>query len=253
VSAPRRSDWSGALGTTVEPPVTNAGQYRVQTIRLGKRIAPSVPRQSADRKKIYLFFIHQLDAAIRERARAIEWFHQEGPLPKSLQVLITGFFTEVTLAIDATVYRKRSGAPTTLGDARQLNSKVSQFESNLELQLTHAHKHALALAVCLRDLCDDVRHYIKQIEITANVVHAKNGAPMISNRPTNWSAKEALASLVMEFQEAHGDEAWPKGSAMQAKLHRLGHACSERAVRGWLQQMKSGSAGLFIQPTKSRQ
>ena len=253
MSALLSSPWCGLLGTTFSPSVKNTGPYPSQTVRLGKRVQPAAQRQSAERKNLYLIFIQQLDSALRERARALEWFHREKPLSKKIQRLVTGFYTDVNCAIEATLNREKSGAPTTLRDARDLVGKLSLFESELELQLTHAHVHALALAVCMRDLCDDVLHYIEQIEITANIVCVENGKPKISNRPTNWSAKETLAGLITEFQEARGDGAWPKGSTMQVELQRLGFACSERVVRGWIRQMKSGSGGHFIQPRKDRQ
>ena len=249
----RSSPWSGLLDATASALVKNTGPYPSQTVRLGKRVQSAVQRQSAERKNLYRIFIQQLDSALHERARALEWFHMEKPLSKKIQRLVNGFYTDVNCAIEGTLNRKKSGAPTTLRDARDLAGKLNLFESALELQLTHAHVHALALAVCMRDLCDDVLHYIEQIEITANVVCVENGKPKISNRPTNWSAKEALAGLITEFQEASGDGAWPKGSTMQVKLQRLGFACSERVVRGWIQQMKSGAGGHFIQPGKNRQ
>jgi hypothetical protein len=253
VSAVRSSPWSGLLGTIVSPPVKNTGPYSSLTVRLGKRVQPASQRQIAERKNLYHMFILQLDSALRERARALEWFHLEKPLSKKIQQLVTDFYKDVNCAIEATLNREKSGAPTTLRDARDLIGKLSLFESELELQLTHAHIHALALAVCMRDLCDDVRHYIGQIEISANVVNVENGKPKISNRPTNWSAKETLAGLITEFQETRCDGAWPKGSTMQVELQRLGFACSERVVRGWIRQLKSGSGEHFIQPGKERQ
>jgi hypothetical protein len=253
VSAFWSSPWNGLLGTTVLPRVKNTGPYPSQTVRLGKRVQPVAQRKSAERKNLYLIFIRQLDSALRERARALEWFHHEKPLSKKIQRLVTGFYSDVNCAIEATLKRKSSGAPTTLRDARELIGKVSLFESELELQLTNAPEHALELAVCMRDLCDDVLHYIAQIEITANVVCVDNGKPLISNRPTNWPAKEALAGLISEFQKTRRGEAWPKGSTMQAELKRLGFTCSERVVRGWIQQMKLELAGNFIQPKRNRQ
>jgi hypothetical protein len=253
MSALLSSPWSGLLGTTFSPSVKNCGPYPSQTVQLGKRVRPAAQRQSAERKNLYLIFIQQLDSALRERARALEWFHREKPLSKKFQRLVTGFYTDLNCAIEATLNREKSGAPTTLRDARELVDKLNLFESELDLQLTHAHKHALALAFCMRDLCGDVLHYIQQIELTANVVCVENGKPKISNRPTNWFAKEALAGLVAEFQQDRGHEAWPKGSTMQVELQRLGFACSERVVRGWIRQMKSGSGGHLIQPRKDRQ
>jgi hypothetical protein len=253
VSDLRSSPWSGLLGATVSSPVKSTGSFSSQSVRLGKRVQPAAQRQSAERKNLYLSFIEQLDSALRQRARALECFHREKPLSKKIQRLVTDFYTDVNCAIEATLNREKSGAPTTLRDARDLVSKLSLFELDLELQLTHDHVHALALAVCMRDLCNDVLHYIQQIEITANVVCVENGKPKISNRPTNWSAKETLAGLITEFQGTRGDGAWPKGSTMQVELQRLGFACSERVVRGWIRQMKSGSGGHLIQPGKDRQ
>ena len=253
MSALRSSPWSGLLGTTVSLSVKTPGPYSLQTVKVGKRVQSADRGQSAERINLYHSFIQQLDSALRQRARALEWVHREKPLSKRIQQLVTGFFKDVNCAIEATLNRKKSGAPTTVRDARDLVGKLSQFESELELQLTHDHEHALALAVCMRDLCDDVLHYIRQIEFTANVVYGENGKPKISNRPTNWAAKEALAGLITEFQETRGDEAWPKGSTMQVELQHLGFACSERVVRGWIRQMKSGSGGYFIHPGKDRQ
>lgn len=253
MSALLSSPWSGLLGTTASPLVKNPGPYSSQTVKLGKRVQPADQSHSAERINLYLSFIQQLDSALRQRARSLEWFHRENPLSKKIQQLVTGFFKDVNCAIEATLNRKKSGAPTTLRDARDLVRTLSLFESELELQLTYDHENALALAVCMRDLCDDVLHYIRQIEFTANVVYVENGKPKISNRPTNWSAKEALAGLITEFQETRGDGAWPKGSTMQVELQHLGFACSERVVRGWIRQMKSGSGGYFIQPGKDRQ
>lgn len=144
MSALRSSPWGGLLDTSVSPPVKNTGSYPSQTVRLGKRVQPSAQRQSAERKNLYLIFIRQLDSALRERARALEWFDREMPLSKKIQQLVTDFFKDVICAIEPTINRGKSGAPTTLRDARDLVSKLSLFESELELQLTHAHVNSLA-------------------------------------------------------------------------------------------------------------
>ena len=125
MSALRSSPWGGLLDTSVSPPVKNTGSYPSQTVRLGKRVQPSAQRQSAERKNLYLIFIRQLDSALRERARALEWFDREMPLSKKIQQLVTDFFKDVICAIEPTINRGKSGAPTTLRDARDLVSKLS--------------------------------------------------------------------------------------------------------------------------------
>jgi hypothetical protein len=253
MSADPISVWSGLIGTSVMPAVSNAGGTPVRKVRDGILVSPPLSRQDGQRKKHYLLFIGQLNAALYERARTVEWLHEEQGIPLSLQALVCEFHKDVIQAVQKTVGRSRAGAPTTLADARKLISKVRDFELKLDLELTHEHIRAFELALCMRDLCDDVRHYTRQIELTAGIVFLRAKKPLISNRPTNWAAKNELAALVSNFKNARGEDVWPTGAAMRAALKRRGHVCSERTVRSWIQQLKSGSAGFFVQPTTRRQ
>lgn len=253
MSADPLSVWSGLIGTRVMPVVSNTGGTSVRKVRDGMHVSPPLSSQDGNRKKLYLLFIGQLNAALCERARTAERLHEEMSIPQSLQTLVCDFHKDVIKAVEKTLGRSRAGAPTTLADARKLISKVRDFELKLDLELTHDHIHAFDLAVCMRDLCDDVRHYIRQIELTAGIVFLRASKPLISNRPTNWSAKNELAVLISDFKNARGDDAWPSGATMRAALKRRGHECSERTARNWIQQLKSGSAGFFVQPKTKRQ
>lgn len=161
------SVWSGLIGTRVIPAVSNTGGAPVRKVRDGVLVSPPLSREDGHRKKLYLLFIGQLNAALCERARTAERLHEEMEIPLSLQALVCEFHKDVIQAVQKTLGRRRSGAPTTLADARKIVSKVRDFELKLDLELTHDHIRAFDLAVCMRDLCDDVRHYIRQIELTA--------------------------------------------------------------------------------------
>lgn len=253
MSGDRISVWSGLMGITVTPAFFSEGRQSSQKVRGGKLVPSPPPCHEGGRKELYLLFIGQLDTALRERARTAEWLHEKMAISKSLQALVCQFHGDVIHAIQKTLGRRRAGAPTTLADAKKLAGKVIEFEARLDRELTHDHVLAFDLAVCMRDLCDDVHHYIRQIELTAAAVFAQAGKPLIGNRPTNWAAKNELAALISDFKKARGDDAWPSGAAMRAALKRRGHECSERSVRGWVRQFKSDSAWLYVQQKKRRQ
>ena len=252
MSNARPSPWSGLFGDSAVL-IEKLRQQQTQKVRSGKPVLPTQSQKGGDRKKYNLIYIRQLERALRKSARNAECLHKKAAISSSLQHLARGFYKEVIQTLDATLIRKKSGAPRTLSDARLLRGKVEIFEKNLGSQLPNNHEYGLELALLFWDLCQDVRHYILMIEITSNIIPVHDGQPQLSHRPTKKTAAEALTNLVIDFKNFHGAAVWPSGASMYAQLRQLGHDVSERSVRGWLQQLKTGTSGLYVQPKKNRQ
>jgi hypothetical protein len=240
----------GQLLRQIPKSTPTPGNFPTRKVRLGTVQQPPTSK-SKDRADFSRAFIHQLDGFLELRAREFEALWERGALPKAAQTLVTELFLEACAAIDTTLHHKREGAPPTLKRARALLKKTRDLEKVFDDLLDGTRPRALELAFCIRDLCDDIAHYVQQIEVTYAIVSAQATAPpRPANRPTNRTAKDAFADVVYQHQLKHGAGTFPKPAAVRSKLTLSGHTVSDRILRYWRDQMKAGTFTDHIQHRK---
>jgi hypothetical protein len=250
-TAVKSSIWDGLASITHGTSLAiSKDRFESRTVRQGRVVPPKATQPQPERTEIYRAFIHQLENALYERAREAERIHAVADLPVALQDLVRQLHAAAISAIRSTLEKKKSGAPRTIRDARALLDQVEKIEPQLSAVLPDGHPLILELNECLHDLCADVRHYVRQIEITARSYDSSGQKLRINNRPTNWDAKEAFALEVLAHQKRHGTNAWPKPSHIRKSLLEHGHRCCIRAIGNWLREMKDGTAHHYVQSKK---
>lgn len=195
-------------------------------------------------------FIHQLEAAMAQRAREEEVFWAEGRMSPLLANCVRNFHRQVIAAIEKTTQHNRRSAPPTLRSANSLMRALSSFKLRCNAAIKSLDQ--LDLALCLWDLCDDVEHYVIQTRITFGLVALNNRMPRLANRPTKIVAKAFYGSLVGKHQLVHGDDSFPKPSSIRRAMNESGYHVSERTLNLWKNQIRCGTFGSHIQP-KNRQ
>jgi len=250
VASQRHSWLDSCPGPWPSPSESNAVSRRVY--RNGKLVPIKEPKARDTRAVFFRKFINQLNLALKERARHLERLNTQRRLSKQLRDETVKFFKRAIETVDRTGQQQRPGAPPTLSNARSLVPAVEQFDKSLEDLLEHGHPRASELAMCLRGLCDDVRHYVSQIDITSAIVDQRKVMPTIPNRPTNWDAKEFYGRLLERHQRMHGDQSFPKPRDLRRQLSEAGYDFSERTLRDWRSQWVRGSFGNHIQDRYAR-
>ena len=106
------------------------------------------------------------------------------------------------------------------------------------------------LAICLNDLCDDIEHYVFQIQIVFGIVSVVGQKPVMSNRPTKSDAKNLYCEIVNSHQAKYGQNDFPKPREVQSALSAGGYAVSKRTLNNWKSQVNKNLIDFFIQPKK---
>ena len=239
--------WHTALPGTL-PPQSQSNGFTRKVYRDGKLVPVREPQtERGVRANLSRRFINQLNEALEDEARHLERLWKQRAFSKQLEAACLQIYQQVIETVDSTSRHRTRGAPPTLSKARSLLPAVEHFEKCLETLPERRHPSARELAICLRDLCDDVRHYVRQIEITFDAVKERAAQPLPTNRPTNWATKERYGQLVEQHQSLYGDGSFPKPRELRKQLLDEGHNISERTERAWRSQWVQGSFGHYIQ------
>jgi len=216
----------------------------------GKPLTPAKKIQSAERKNFSLLIIHQLNNALIARATEEEHFWKTGALNDELAQEVTAVHNKIIHVLDQTLNHKFSGAPPTLRNAKSLTSIVEIFKIKCTNLITAESMDQLLLAICLNDLCDDVEHYVIQINRVFGIVSVVDQKPMLSNRPTNFAAKKNYDQIIRTHQSKFGVDSFPMPREIQSALSAKGHQISKRTINFWKSQFTKKRLEDFIQPQK---
>lgn len=215
----------------------------------GKQLAGKAKVNDAEIKRLTRAFVHQLNRALEARASELTDLHIENAIPVKLAVLIQTFFHLVIKLNDETTKHTGRSPPKTLRNAVGLLPALQEFEINAGL-LVPLTKGGLLLCTVLNELLDDVRHFVRSIQITHGIVKVVQGRPTLRNRPRKINAMTAYAAIVSAHQVHHGAEKFPKPSTVHEQLEDLGHVVPERTLRDWKRQMKNKTFGDYVQNRK---
>ena len=218
-------------------------------ISQGKPLTCKVKVNDAEIKRLSSAFVHQLNRALEARASELTDLHIENAIPVKLAVLIQTFFHLVIKLNDETTTHIGRSPPKTLSNALGLLPALQEFEINAGLLVPLA-SDGLLLRTVLNELLDDVRHFVRSIQLTHLSVKIAQGRPVLRNRPSNIKAMTAYAEIVSAHQDQHGTDKFPKPSELQKQMQALGHTVPERTLRDWKRQMKNKTFGNYVQNRK---
>lgn len=220
-----------------------------RVISQGKQLAGKAKVNNAEIKRLSRAFVHQLNRALEARASELTDLHIENAIPGKLALLIQTFFQLVIKLNDETTKHTGRSPPKTLSNAVGLLTALEEFEINAGL-LVPLKRDGLLLCTVLNELLDDLRHFVRSIQITHGIVKVVQGSPTLPNRPSNIIAMTAYAAIVSAHQVQHGAEKFPKPSTVHKQLKDLGQAVPARTLRDWKRHMKNKTFGDFVQNRK---
>jgi hypothetical protein len=217
-------------------------------VRAGKVQPAKHPSRERERAHFYELFVNQLLNATHEQAKKLRSLDAKGAIPSSIRPFLSHIYSETILTIKAHSQHEKIGAPKTLSEAQKLANEAIATEAAIRNAMPKRQQHRKALVACIDDLIGDIRHYARQIELTYHSVPDDGGKPRLANRPTNLDAKQTFAELIFQHQRLHGPCAFPKTGQIRTVLKTAGINVSDRTIRYWIAQMKSGTFDYFVQP-----
>jgi hypothetical protein len=242
------SPWASLLPTSTGTPEQGAG-LPSRKINGGK-LLPEKVRKAHDRAVFSRAFIQQLEISLAKRARELDDLWDLGTITKQVAARTTSLFCYTCKAIDRTLDHHKEGAPPTLRDFGNLLTQVATFEFAMDRLLTCKNEDEFYLAFCLRDLCDDIEHCVRQLRMTYAIVSVENGRVTPANRPTNWAAKQSYAELIRAHQQQYGRDTYPTPRYVIEQLQKSGHQVSARTLRDWRSQVRNGTFSSYVQNRK---
>ena len=220
-------------------------------VRGGKLQTEAMGRPTRDRAIFSRMFCEQLEQSLVDRARELENLWDAGAVSEKTADLTIQIFQTAYAVVDLTLKHKRAGAPPTLRQSKHLQRELQKFEENVAVTLTGGSPKVLDLARCLQDLSDDITHYVRQIHITFAMVYVTSaGQVKPTNRPTNWAAKTAFDEIIHSHQLKFGARTFPKLRQARLQLQQAKHYISDRMLRYWFAQMRSGTFSDYVQQRK---
>ena len=211
----------------------------LESFRNGKKRASSREHRDTDRSTCSRSAIRKLEDSLVSAARDLEGFWSQEIISDELALEITEFFKQVCTALDETLHHKSKGAPATLRNARSLRPSIESFETKLTHLIPKDAVIDIGLEQCLKELFEDVRHYVRQIEMTYGIVRLQGANPVLSNRPSNTMAFEKMLDLIESHAHINGENSKLKPKLLRAQLSEAGYAVSERTLRSWRAKAKT--------------
>lgn len=211
----------------------------LESFRNGKKRSSSKKYRDKDRSTYSRRYIRQLEISLTSTAHDLEGFWSQEIISDELALEITEFFKQVCTALDETLHHKSKGAPATLSNARSLRPSIKSFATKITHLIPKDSLVTRGLEQCLKELLEDVRHYIRQIEMTYGIVRLQGANPVLSNRPSNTMAFEKMLDLIESHAHINGANSKLKPKLLRAQLSEAGYALSERTLRIWRAKAKT--------------
>jgi hypothetical protein len=190
-----------------------------------------------------------MNRALEARASELNELYSENAMSAKLTALIKEFFQLVIKLNDETTKHTGRSPPKTLRNAKELLRRLQEFEIKVE-RLVPLTKHGPLLCTVLDELFDDVRHFVRSVQITNGIVKLVQGRPALRNRPSKIEAMTTYAKVITTHQSQHGTGEFPKPREAQKQLKLLGHVVPERTLRDWKRQIKNKTFGDYVQNRK---
>ena len=234
-----------------QPLTSNGSHISGRKITNAKIKSTKKLQRDKDRAIYIQLFNEQLRRTLIESANELQILWERSAISKEVAELTRKLFSAAYATINNSLRCNARGATRALWNAKKLQNAMQIFRTEIDSKLTHERPHPLELACCLHEFCCDINHYETQIRYTYGLIYVTaEGEPKLSNRPTNWIAKIEFDKIITEHQKIYGQGSLPRTRQIKAKLHLANCNVSERTLREWRKQGKSGTFSRHIQPSK---
>lgn len=212
--------------------------------RMGKETAPKQP-PSPTKAHYARYFGRQLYKALQIRETELRELHRQGLVAQTLTEPIQQFWND-TLTIHQATTKIRGHIPKSLMDEiRRLHKTLGAFDAYLDANLQYHCAKDLLLSLSLAELLEDVRHFIRQMQMTYSSIAADGSNKRLPNRPTDWAKKKLFIQEVLSHQTTHGK--FPPYKILEKTMARVGFELKQRTYGEWRAQHRRGELYQIIQ------
>ena len=205
--------------------------------RMGKETAPKQP-PSPTKADYARYFGWQLYEALQVRATELRELDRQGLVAQKLTEPIQQFWNDV-LAVHQTTTKIRGQIPKSLmNEIRHLHKTLGAFDAYLDANLQYHSAKDLLLGLSLAELLEDIRHFIRQMQMTYSSIAADGPNKRLPNRPTDWAKKKLFIQEVLAHQTIHGK--FPPYKILEKAMARVGFELKQRTDGEWRAQHRRG-------------
>ena len=212
----------------------------------GKQLKPVRPKQPT-KAEFAKGFAHQLNCALIKRKEEMTELDRMGLIPSTLQEDIEIFFMRACKIADLTIQINERITRRLMTSIGQMASTLKDFQASLEKNIDLHCADDLLLLRTLKDLYDDVAHFVQQITITHHSISAVRSSNNLPNRPTDWSRKKVFLAEVSTYQEKNNSKKYPRYKLIAKAMELAGLNLPERTYGDWKKQHCLGTFVYLVQ------
>jgi len=191
-------------------------------------------------------FGRQLYRALQERAIELRELDRQNLVDQSLTGPIQTFWNDVIEVHDKTARLDIHITTSLMTKVRQLKKELEDFNAHIDQNLECTKAEHLLLGMSLAELCEDVRHFTRQIEETHLAIAADDSDKKQPNRPTDWEKKEFFIQMVDDYMDQYSGR-FPPHNILIKRMSLKGYKLPERTYRDWKKQYRNGTFEYFVQ------
>lgn len=212
---------------------------------MGRRVTrkKSDPKTKAQFAKA---FGRQLYKALQERAIELRELGRKNLVDQSLASSIQNFWNDILEVYDKNARLDIHITTSLMTKVRRLKKILENFDTYIEQNFECTESEHLLLGMSLAELCEDVRHFTRQIEITHLVIAADESNKKLPYRPTDWEKKEIFIRVVDEYMAQHRGK-FPPHNILAKRMALKGYVIPDRTYRDWKKQYRTGTVEHYVQ------
>lgn len=191
-------------------------------------------------------FGRQLYRALQERAIELRELDRQNLVDQSLTGLIQNFWNYVLEVHDKAAKLDIRITKSLMTKVCQLKKVLEDFDAHIDQNLECTNAGHLLLGMTLAELCEDVRHFTRQIKETHLAIAADDSNKKPPNRPTDWEKKEFFIQMVDDYMDQHSGR-FPPHNILARRMLLKGYELPERTYRHWKKQWRNGTFEHFVQ------
>ncbi len=191
-------------------------------------------------------FGRQLYRALQERAIELRELDRQNLVDKSLTGPIQNFWNDVLEVHDKTARLGIRITKSLMSKVYQLKKVLEDFDAHIDLNLKCTKAEHLLLGMSLAELCEDVRHFTRQLEETHFAIAADDSNKKLPNRPTDWEKKELFFREVNEYMDQYSGR-FPSHNILVRRMSLKGYELPERTYSQWKKQYRNGKFEHLVQ------
>ena len=189
------------------------------------------PKQT--RAEMAVFFVRQLDTALRRSAVTLNKLYQKGLLPKALEKPITDLYEKAVTLIDEFMKNPASIKRDDQKNAKALQDELTFFES---LCLDNQLAGPARARKCLNHISADIDHFLRNFAATQ---HSFAPGSKLPNRPQKTAERLAWLNIVQRLEKATGK--FPRHRLVYPEMKKAGYTLSSETHGDWKKRYVNGS------------